>query len=307
VVAYRLAGVSKTTREAAGERVLWHLLGSGGASTSHHTNYGAWPAPNFSYTKKPTGKGPSQFYCSGLVWWAYHEGGVDINGKDSWLHIDPWVGLVDHAYVTPDDLISDPDLNPTEVANTTGIDATDIGLYQGDTGESAASATTAGAGPPGHVLLIDGRGRRTGRAANGKTYHQIPGAQWRLTPRNESVTAKHVGPGWKVVVTGRRTAGYAMLVRRLGAARPSAVVLTGQLKRGRAQTFRASDIAPEAACTVPRVRGKSLRRARRGLKRARCRTIVIGRAQGKHTQHVRRQSPRPGTRLPRNGPVKVYL
>lgn len=304
VRAYRLEGVSEDVRAMAASKVLGHLLGSGGASRESNQFSSNWRASDFTYAMPPhRGRGETSYNCSGLVSWGFQQVGVNIDGKDDIFN------LADHYYVTPDDLISDASLKPRDISGDP-TPVTTISLYPpgGASGASGgAAAVETGRRVPAHVVLVDPKGRMTGQTADGRTHRQIPGAVWRLTDHNESVTASGVGTSWKVVVTGKRTGAYRLVVRSLGGPKPSSVVLSDTVARGKARTLAVASIKPGRHCIVPRVRGLTVARARRRIAASHCTARRARRRLHGSGRVVRTQQPRAGTALPRSGRVTLGL
>ena len=68
----------------------------------------------------------------------------------------------------------------------------------------------------------------------------------------------------------------------------------------------AADKFTYTACVVPKLKGKTLRHARKALKRADCRLGKV-KPKGQTTGHVKTQSPKPGRVLAPGGKVQVKL
>jgi hypothetical protein len=95
-------------------------------------------------------------------------------------------------YITPDDLIDG--LPGMQLLSGYNTDGGIISIWS-----------------PGHVLLVDPLGRRTGMDSNGMLHEEIPDALWTLSPYNESVSASHLADDWTIEVSGYGTGTYSLL------------------------------------------------------------------------------------------------
>jgi hypothetical protein len=221
IQAYRLALPESVRRDAA-QLVLDRLL-TGGADQALNQRPEVWSASNLHYEIFPPtgGRGPVGFYCSGLIWWAYQQLGVDL---------DPIVvTFLEDPYVTPDDLIeSTRDDEPAAVP---------VGGSAGEFGSVAVYS-------PAHVLLVDPMGRRSGMAADGTIHDEIPNAIWNLTPHSESVSVPHLTTDWEVRLSGYDTGRYTLLWRQFtGTTFAPRVIVPGFAKAGMNESYRLHELA----------------------------------------------------------------
>ncbi len=192
VKASRIRGLSSATRENAAEALLLHLLGPGGAGIPGNQHADRWHAANFTYRVfDPSATGPSHFYCSSLVWWAYTQAGVDLRDHS-------FDGPVDHAYVTPDDLVT-WNTGADDITGDVGVDGGSVEMHS-----------------PAHVMLVDPLGRRAGKDGAGTLFQEIPGAIWRDAGDVESVSAAGLDESWDIVMSGYATGPYTVALRLLG-------------------------------------------------------------------------------------------
>jgi hypothetical protein len=81
---------------------------------------------------------------------------------------------------------------------------------------------------------------------------------------------------------------------------------SGRVARGRTQSLAVANVKPSAACVVPRLKGTSLARARKLIKRGHCAVGRITRRSAGATL-VRAQSPKAGTALPKGARIHLSL
>ena len=139
--------MGSSVRRGAADRLTQHLEANGATAEDGASIRGA---ENLEYgcvgigvcVPDPNAVGPTSFYCSSLVDWAYEQVGVDLEGR----------GLMEGFYVTPDDLI-------TSAFGTTVVQLVNTTPTEGDTVPEDLGGSV-GIRSPGHILLTDPDGRR---------------------------------------------------------------------------------------------------------------------------------------------------
>jgi hypothetical protein len=238
--AVRLSGLSFATRSEAANELMAYLL-AGGAANPANQSATDWNADALDYDLLFTARGPGSFYCSSLVWWAYDQAGVQLNGNDAWY------ALIDRAYVTPDDLIESNGAEwllggvpPQTVVSTQSANSA---TSSASGASSARSALAAGdpANGGAHVMLVDDQGRRTGKDKDGVLHQEIPGAWWKSSEWGESVSANGGGLDWTIVLGGYADADYVAFVRSLGGGLESGAIV-GRAEPGVEREIAWSDL-----------------------------------------------------------------
>jgi hypothetical protein len=172
----RLGNVPSAVRRAAADTLKRHLLfGLGAVRASNHDrdcsvcDVKEWGASGGTYNVVGQQRGPTAFYCSSLVWWAYKQVGVDLDWDR--FAFWPWE-LVEGHWVTPDELVSTPGTEPYHLRSP------------GPRGAVHAVFS------PAHIMVIDSHGRRTGKDGAGTLHQEIPGTIWRDNGESESVSVQ---------------------------------------------------------------------------------------------------------------------
>ena len=226
--AVRLTGLSTAQRNAAANYLLNYLLSAGtaGAAANHYTAEGVWNAAPLDYSLLATARGPDEFYCSSLVWWAFKSGAdVDLD-RNFELSLPVWgVGVATElAYVTPDNLIQHEDLAPSYLATP------------------APNGLVLAVLSPAHIMLIDDLGRGSGMDGAGQFYDEIPGAIWRDNGLTESISTSGTLPGLRIRLSGYETGKYTLYHHEVGAQTTEPTLSPGFTRPGQVETFSPSDL-----------------------------------------------------------------
>jgi hypothetical protein len=223
----RLTGVPAATRRLAAQKLKSHLLYTlDGISAERHAP-SQWGTTGI-YNVVLEQRGPTMFYCSSLVWWAYQQVGVELD-DDRWLF---WAWEpVEPAWVTPDEVVSRDETEPAYLRSPSPSGIV-MSLYS-----------------PAHIMLTDYSGRRTGKDVNGTLYTEIPGAIWRDNGESESVSARNAGSGWNVTVSGFGTGKYTLV--RSSPYAYSIVMAPGYTRPGQIDKFSVGSIQMADDYPVP--------------------------------------------------------
>jgi hypothetical protein len=222
----RLDGVPASMRRLAAKKLRDLLLfGLGAIMPGNHPrncsgcDVEEWGASGGHYLLLDSSRGPNYFYCSSLVWWAYNEVGVDLDGGafENW----PWEVVV-QRFVTPDEVVGRAETEPRYLR------------LPWPKGMVHAIFS------PAHLMLTDHLGRRTGKTADGTLYEEIPGAIWRDSGESESVSTLDGDPTWLLTISGFDTGKYTLVSRYAGDAYSPPAVVPGFTRPGLIEEVRVS-------------------------------------------------------------------
>ncbi len=210
---------SRSAREDAAQKLV-DLAVANGLTLGSSGN-----APGVSYggpsgLPDPGAWGPTGFYCSSLVGWAYGIGFADYLASRS-----PLMGAITgirNAYFTPDDVIEVID---STLVTGYGTDASIIGIFS-----------------PAHVLLTNPQGRSTGLGPDGTLYDELPGGQWRDEMVNESVSATGFADDWTVTLSGFDHGSYVLQASTIQGGAVTRHEIVGYTRPGLVETLRFGDI-----------------------------------------------------------------
>ncbi|MGZ4688475.1 MAG: Ig-like domain-containing protein [Acidimicrobiia bacterium] len=172
------------------------------------------------YTINPfRGRGRNAYYCSGFVWRAFHEQGVEVDGG---RFFGPSLTGIPSRFVTPDDL--------AEMAHG-ALKYPVVPKTEGGSGAIALAADSA------HLMLTDPSGRRVGIGADGVEHEEVPGANLVRSITGENVRASGLNGLWQVTVSGTGTGGYELDAHEAGDLSSAAGRRSGTTTNGSTATF----------------------------------------------------------------------
>jgi uncharacterized protein YycO/PKD repeat protein len=199
----------------------------------------AWASEEAShglpYTKLMNGTGRSEYYCSGFVWRAYMEQGVDIAESGG-----------PHRFITPEALMD------KSIPSRTVVERTHE--------NSGSVAVLSGAAD---VLLTDPQSHRSGIQADGSIVEEIPGSLRWASEFGNGVSAPQLGATWTATLTARAAGPYTFEIDYVGDQSGAVSTVTGTFAAaGEQRVVTIGDVAnhpPVAALEVRRAVGNAVR------------------------------------------------